>query len=212
MSNYRLIAPFYDLLLSPFLADIRRHIAAIVKESSPKKILDVCCGTGDQLRILKEEGFNVMGIDLSDAMLKIAAKGADPPDCRLQDAANMNFPDNAFDFAIITLALHEMPWANAEKILVEVHRVLSPGGKLLIVDYDLSERSGGSARRIIRLIEFIAGGDHYRNFKYYNSRGGLEKLVDKKRFVSIKDKHRASKSIILRLMQKQKQENKTQEK
>ena len=202
MSEYRFVAPVYDLLLSPFLADIRRHIRDIVKSVNPEKVLDVCCGTGDQLRLLKAEGFDAVGIDLSEAMLGVSQKGENAPSCFNQDATKMDFADASFDFAILTLALHGTAWSNAQKMLSEIHRVLKKDGYALIVDYALGEKTGGYARAVIKLIEFIAGGDHYRNFRYYNKMGGLKALIDKNQFSPIKDKYRGSKSIILKLVQK----------
>lgn len=55
-------------MLSPFIRPIRQKIIAIIKQHRYGAILDVCCGTGEQLKMLKIHGLEGKGIDLSEAM------------------------------------------------------------------------------------------------------------------------------------------------
>ena len=201
-SEYSNVAPFYDLLLSPFLKNIRRTVIKVVNRLKPKRIIDICCGTGEQLRMLKDRGFKGVGIDLSEYMLNVAAKGNGLSDCFLQDATDTDFTDESFDLAIITLALHETGWEVAENIIKEVNRILSPGGHLLIVDYELSEKSGRAVKLVIRLIERFAGKRHYESFLEYNRNGGLAALVSGELFKPVSDRYKASQSIVMRLYAK----------
>lgn len=202
MSDYSTFAPFYDLLLKPFLWDIRQEILKTVNRLKPQKILDVCCGTGDQLKLLKKNCYDAVGIDLSDSMLKVAEKGTSGIRCENQDATQMTFPENSFDLAMITLALHETEWDQAKKILSEMHRVIKPGGHALIVDYALGEKTRFFTSKLIHFIEFIAGKRHFGNFIVYNNSGGLEKLVDPALYELIWEKPKGQHSMVIKVLKK----------
>jgi ubiquinone/menaquinone biosynthesis C-methylase UbiE len=202
LNEYKHLAPLYDVILYPFVRSIRRDILKTVMRLRPKKVLDVCCGTGDQLRLLKRYGIDAVGIDLSQAMISVSRKGNHAPRCFLQDATAMKFDTEAFDLAIVSFALHETGWDNANDILSEIYRVLRPKGYALLADYAFTNRTGILAKRIIPVIEFMAGERHYRNFVGYQHLGGLETLIDPKRYLSIEEKHHGLRSIIIKLLQK----------
>lgn len=202
MSEYNTIAPFYDWILYPFMRGIRSEVLGIVKNLKPDRILDVCCGTGDQMRLLKQNNFEALGIDLSNAMLEVAGKGKGSVKCLMQDATAMAFRDRSFDLAMVSFALHETEWEKARLILHEINRILNPSGRLLVVDYELNQQSSLIAKAMIHVIEFLAGQRHFRNFRRYNRNGGLEKLIDPHRFIPIEDRYHGQRSIVVRLLRK----------
>jgi len=190
------------VILYPFVRNIRRDILKTVIHLRPRKVLDVCCGTGNQLRLLKRHGIDAVGIDLSQAMISVSQKGNHAPKCFLQDATAMKFDMEAFDLAIVSFALHETGWDNANVILSEIYRVLTPNGYAVLADYTFTHRTGFLAKRIIPFIEFMAGERHYRNFLSYRRYGGLETLIDPKRFASIQETYHGLRSIVIKLLQK----------
>lgn len=200
MQDYQFIAPFYDFLLGPFMRSIRRDVLKIVLRLQPKNVLDVACGTGDQLRLLSENGIDAVGVDMSEAMLRMCRKANPAYDCLLQDATDMAFQNHCFDLVMVSFALHETEWESAGKILQDIHRVLKPTGHLLVVDYSKFRRTPLYVRQVIRTIEFLAGQRHFRNFRRYHHEGGLDTLMDKKRFYPVSSTYRASRSIILQLL------------
>lgn len=199
MNDYQFIAPFYDFLLGPFMRSIRRDVLETVLELQPAYVLDVACGTGDQLRLLTENGIDAVGVDTSEAMLKICRKANLTSDCLLQDASSMAFHGHCFDLVMISFALHETGWETAQKILQEIHRVLKPSGHLLVVDYTDFQETPFYVQQSIRMIEFMAGRRHFGNFRRYHHNGGLNTLIDKERFGTVTSSHRASRSIALQL-------------
>ncbi len=199
MQDYQIIAPFYDFLLGPFMRSIRRDVLKIVLRLQPKNALDVACGTGEQLRLLSENGIDAVGVDMSEAMLRMCRKANPASDCLLQDATDMAFHNHCFDLVMISFALHETEWKSAGKILKDIHRVLKPSGHLLVVDYTDFRETPFYVRQTIRTIEFMAGQRHFKNFCRYHHEGGLDTLMDKKRFYPITSTQRASRSIVLRL-------------
>ena len=202
MSEYNIMAPLYDVILYPFVHPIRQDVLSIVRRLHPHKVLDVCCGTGNQLRLLKRHGLNAVGIDLSPAMVDVSRKGNHAPTCFLADATAMTFDAGTFDLVMVSFALHEAGWQNAKKILEEIYRVLAVSGTLLLVDYSLDRRAGLLARKMIPWIEFMAGRRHYQSFLNYRGNGGLESLVDGRRFVSISETYHGMKSIVVKLLRK----------
>ncbi len=177
MPEYHYSARFYDAVLSPFITPIRRRVVSLVRKQRYGRILDVCCGTGDQLKLLKRYGFEGEGVDLSDAMLAVAHSGEQPANCIHEDATQMHYEAERFDLVMTAFALHEKEHTIARKIVEEMYRVTAEGRDMLIVDYEISEKTSRFSKMMITLIERIAGGEHYRNFKTYNQRGGLPALL-----------------------------------
>ncbi len=177
MAEYS-IAPLYDLLLFPFVYSLRLKILDHCLEKGYASILDVCCGTGNQLKMLKRHGFNVTGVDLSNEMLQVSQRGRFAPDCRFEDASRMSFADSSFEMAMTTFALHEKDAATAGAIIREMVRVVRPGGKILLIDFHFTEHSSWFSRTVIRLIEWQAGGEHYRNFRSFIAEGGIRPLFE----------------------------------
>jgi len=177
MEEYKYSAKIYDRLLAPFIGPIRKQVLALVKKYQYSSILDVCCGTGDQLKLLKAHGFEGEGVDLSDAMLEVSQKGEHRADCRKQDATEMSHADARFDLVMTAFALHEKEHETARKIVEEMVRVTKEGGDMLIVDYELSPQTALFSTWMIYFIEWLAGGEHYRNFRAYIAKGGLPALL-----------------------------------
>lgn len=128
--------PRYDLLnrLLSFGADLRwrRRAVDLALEKAPRRILDLATGTGDLALMLKERapGAEVVGADFAPPMLAIARRKAEArgPEVRFleADALALPFPDGAFD--AVTIAFGFRNFADYEKALRELYRVLAPGG------------------------------------------------------------------------------------
>jgi demethylmenaquinone methyltransferase/2-methoxy-6-polyprenyl-1,4-benzoquinol methylase len=202
MEEYKYSAKFYDPLLFPFIRPIRNKVIAVVKKYHYRSILDVCCGTGDQLKLLKAHGFDGEGIDLSDAMLSVAGKGEHQAKCNHQDATNMHYKDAKFDLVMTAFSLHEKSHTSARKIVEEMVRVTSEGGDILIVDYELSEKTSALSKMLIYFIEWLAGGDHYRNFRSYIKKGGLPELLSGITLTEVERHYFGQHGIVLVLFRK----------
>lgn len=109
-------------------------------------VLEVAIGTGRNLPFYPD-GVRLTGIDFGPAMLGIARKRAAElgreVDLREGDAQALTFPHASFDTVVCTLSLCGVPDDRAA--IAEMHRVLRPGGKLLLLDHI------GSHHRLIRL-------------------------------------------------------------
>lgn len=195
-------AKIYDPLLFYFIRPIRKGVVLLVKKYRYKKILDVCCGTGDQLKLLKQHGFDGQGVDISETMLNVALGGRIKADCLLQDATQMHFDNDLFDLSMVVFALHEKHTDSARGILEEMLRVTQKNGHILIVDYEITHQTGTVSKALIYLIEWIAGGEHYRHFKAYLKAGGLPALLSRMPLTELKRHYFGHHGIVLTLLKK----------
>ncbi len=132
------VAPIYDLV-EPFVSEIRDKVVDFTNARNGSKILDVATGTGNQAFAFAKKGYEVVGVDLSEAMLKVAKKKNKYENVKFEvaDATNMPFEDNYFDVSCISFGLHEMPLTIREKVVEEMVRVTKQKGTITIADYAL---------------------------------------------------------------------------
>ena len=178
MDEYKMLAHLYDPLLHLVMHRVRKKVTHIVKKLPHNSIVDICCGTGNQLKYLKRAGFiEATGVDISRSMLNQARKGKTHVACDEQDASKMHFKDNTFELGIISFALHEKPEHIAREIISEAERIIHPRGHLIIVDYLFEGHVSLPARKTIHLVERLAGKQHHQNFKRYLEYGGMDQLM-----------------------------------
>lgn len=99
-------------------------------------VLEVACGTGHTTQLLSKNGFRLFASDLTPEMMLQARErvGGNATFVRT-DAFRLPFPDSAFDAVVSTRFLHLFQYGEQRMLLAEMHRVLKPGG-LLVVDFD----------------------------------------------------------------------------
>lgn len=119
----------------------RRSLKWITDGDSPRKILDIACGTGDfsiEIARHSDAATSVTGIDLSEGMLgvmdrKVRDAGLSGKISAAQgNCEEMDFEDCSFDRATIAFGIRN--FENREKALREILRVLKPGGRLVILE------------------------------------------------------------------------------
>ncbi len=101
------VAPLYDLLMTGVPYD---DWVAYLKQllhnrgTHPKRVLDLACGTGNVSAILVQEGFTVTGVDIAPDMIAEAKRKAERSslsiDYYVQDAAELDLPDEKFDLCV----------------------------------------------------------------------------------------------------------------
>lgn len=172
------MAPMYDAVFEPFLRKLRE---TIVDQIPPKsRVLEVACGTGAQAVRMRRIDPVYTGVDLSEDMLRKARRKR--VNCIEADGRDLPFEEGEFDAATITLALHEMDPEVRRGITGELLRLLRPGGVLIVGDYTVPPEGtsfyGAVVKKGIHLIEYFAGGDHYKNYLIFMSEGGLHSYLD----------------------------------
>lgn len=114
----------------------RKKVGRQVKSWEPEKILDVATGTGDLALEIQRQcpDAKVLGTDFCPEMLAHATK-AGVQKTEVADAMNLRFDEASFDVVTVAFGLRNM--ANWQEALVEMTRVLKPGGHLLVLDFSL---------------------------------------------------------------------------
>ncbi len=93
--------------------------------------LDLGCGLGMQVRAMRERGYRVVGIDTSHGLVTRARRAGEP--VVTGSALSLPFADGSLDFVYTIGVLHHLPDSAAQLAAVaEVHRVLRPGGRLVV--------------------------------------------------------------------------------
>jgi ubiquinone/menaquinone biosynthesis C-methylase UbiE len=102
--------------------------------SAEAKVLDVGCGSGWAARLLAQDAKHVIGIDVSDEMIRVAREQSTDfanVEYQVASAENLPFPDNTFTHAFSMESLYY--YADIRKALREIARVLQPGGTFVTV-------------------------------------------------------------------------------
>jgi SAM-dependent methyltransferase len=99
----------------------------IANALSPRRVLDVGCGMGELAEQLGKEGIEVVAIDLSPRMVELARQRG--VDARVADVQQLPFADGEFDLVVAAWVLYHVP--DLARALLEIARVLEPGGHLL---------------------------------------------------------------------------------
>ncbi|WP_297536175.1 class I SAM-dependent methyltransferase [Thermococcus sp.] len=139
------------------------------------KALDLGCGTGNYTLELERRGFDVIGLDASEGMLKIArSKGLN---CIKGNAYSLPFPDETFDL-VLSVTMFEFIHG-PERVLREIHRVLKPGGEVLI-----GTMNGKSSWFLFKRLKSLFVETAYRYARFYTP-GELEELLRKVGFINV---------------------------
>jgi ubiquinone/menaquinone biosynthesis C-methylase UbiE len=137
-------APYYDLVANlMMLGNARRLRATTVDQALIKpgdNVLDVGCGTGEVTLLAKTRAKHgrVYGVDPSPEMITVARKKAARKgleiDFRVGVIEALAFPDSSLDVVTSSLMMHHLPENLKVRGIAEIHRVLKPGGRLLVAD------------------------------------------------------------------------------
>lgn len=134
------------------------------------KILDIGTGSGNFILVLKEvfPDAEMIGVDPNLNSLKDASQRFSDVQFNEMSAENLDFEDKSFDVVSMSMALHHIP--DVEKSLLEMQRVLKPGGWIII--NELFSDNLSEAQKVHKMyhhfksrIDQILGTSHNQTFK-----------------------------------------------
>jgi ubiquinone/menaquinone biosynthesis C-methylase UbiE len=172
----------YSTIVDPVLKDVRTCVVELSGIKAGDRVLDVGCGTGDQVFHYEQKGATATGVDRNPNMIELAERNKKRQGFnsifRKASAIELPFPDGYFDCASISLALHEMDRDERNRAVSEMKRVVKKNGILMFIDFQVPLPKN-SIGYFIRVIEFIAGRDNHKCFRDYLAQGGLKGILEK---------------------------------
>src|SRR6267142_1932221 len=129
---------FYELVEAHrYTKEWHIPIAADFPSARGLKVLEIGCGLGTDGAQFAESGADYTGVDLTEAAVELARKRFElfdfPGKFQTADAENLDFADESFDLVYSHGVLHHTP--QTEKAIKEIHRVLRPGGRAVVMLY-----------------------------------------------------------------------------
>jgi len=107
-----------------------------IKEND--KILDIGCGNGRLINLIKDKKVDYRGIDYSAPLIDIAKENFPDYKFEVGNILNLDFPENYFDDILLIAVLHHIPSAKLrEKAINNMYRILKPGGYVLMTNWNL---------------------------------------------------------------------------
>jgi malonyl-CoA O-methyltransferase len=142
--GYRLWADTWDATPSPIVAVEERALLPWIAALHPRRVVDVGCGTGRWMVRL-----NAIGVDASPAMVAVAArKSGLRGRLAVADAIALPVSTACCDVALCSLTLGHI--RNRADALLELARILEPGGTLLLTDFHPTAAAQGWRRTFRR--------------------------------------------------------------
>jgi SAM-dependent methyltransferase len=169
---------FYDKIIAPNQDKLFLQIKNLIEPQST--VIDVGCGTGRLEFFLAGKCKSLLGIDLSKRNIESANKTLlKKPDKRISfQHSNTGEVISSgcikFDYAVLTYVIHEV---NEEDRIGLLNEISVVADKIIIGDY-LVPKPKGLAGFLSELIEYVAGTEHYRNYKSYMANGGIYHLAN----------------------------------
>lgn len=118
----------------------RKRAVQKLQADKPQQVLDIATGTGDfALACLKLNPQKVTGVDISEQMLEVGRskmrkrKLDQMIELKTGDSEHLQFEDNSFDAAVVGFGVRN--FENLQQGLREIHRVLKPGSKLVVLEF-----------------------------------------------------------------------------
>jgi len=139
-----------DLQIGPMTRSMVRE--RVAKEDRLGNLVEFGCGTGFYTEVLAGKADSVLATDLSPGMLELAQHRVKATNVTFQteDCQKSSLPDRAFDTAFLSLVIH---FTEPAKTLAEMHRILKPGGGLIIANLDPRALNGPErVRCLIRVL------------------------------------------------------------
>ncbi|MDP1689565.1 MAG: methyltransferase domain-containing protein [bacterium] len=156
---FNFMTNYYDTIteMFGFGKKLKRRVLEMLEAKDGETILDVGSGTGTFLAIASKAlpHSKLIGVDPDRKALAIAREKLAGVESRvtLYEASAEELPvaDKSIDICVSTLAFHHLPRLVKLKAIQEIHRVLKPDGKFILVDF------GKPVSFLSRILLFVGG-------------------------------------------------------
>jgi ubiquinone/menaquinone biosynthesis C-methylase UbiE len=161
-----------DAMRRRILAPLKQGLQGAFKEVAPSQIrvLDVACGTGRTLKMLRSllPKASLHGIDLSPAYLRkanqdLAQIAGELPQLIQANAEDMPYKDEYFQAISCVFLFHELPPQARQNVINQCFRVLQPGGTFVICD-SIQEEDSPEMAPVMRNFSDVFHEPYYRHY------------------------------------------------
>jgi len=154
------------------------------------KVLDVGCGNGRLLELLKDKNIDYIGSDVAEKLINIAKRKYPQNKFLVADARELSFPENSFDKVFLIAVLHSIPSEEFRlQILKKIREILKPGGLLILTVWDIWRKEAillilkylflkliGQSKLDFKDV-FVAWADKTDRYYHFFTKKGLKNLV-----------------------------------
>ena len=159
-----------DVLVKKIYDEVFVEINRIVNVLPTETVLDIGCGTGELLSRLKNLAKNVIGIDLSEEMVKLASQKK--LNVVLYNGGTLPFDKEKFDCIVVNFVFPNLPSLEiASHLIEEAHRVVTQNGRILISTIHHPGKTGmpthaGNWRTHLKKLLGLQQPIYYYSYKY----------------------------------------------
>jgi len=187
--KYHALTRFYDVIVRLTTREgiFKRGLVELAAPQAGEHILDVGCGTGTltQLFAQCEPTLHIMGLDADPVQLKLARKklSANESQITLLEGYAQQLPldSQTFHIVVSSLFFHHLKTHQKRAALVEILRILKPGGRLHIADW--GKPSSSTQRIMFFIVQLLDGFDTTRD----SVKGTLPYLMKEAGFVDVEN-------------------------
>lgn len=99
-------------------------------------ILDVGCGIGLGHSDIAKQVHTLHGVDVSEKSIELATGNNTDVSYKTYEGGRLPYDDNSFDCTYAIGVLHHMPKSEWQNIVIEMKRIIRPGGQVLIIEHN----------------------------------------------------------------------------
>ena len=192
--KYRWLTAVYDPVVRITTREsvFRRVLLDQAGIEAGHQVLDVGCGTGTLLRLVKQEipGADPVGLDADPDILGIARRKADAAGLALTleqgISTSLPYADESFDRVLSSLFFHHLTPDDKLQTFREIYRVLKPGGELHIADWGRAQNV--VMRGLFALVQLLDGFETTAE----NVAGRIPDIITQVRFTEVQERQRLS--------------------
>ena len=163
MDYVKKVSEYYDTNVEAYVKkrnkgqtpDFLRLRKKFAEEIGSGKVLDAGCGHGIHSKYFCDKGVEIVGVDVSESLLRIARENAPKAEFHKMDIRELSFDDNSFDGVWACACLLHLKKSDCKKALREFRRVLKADGLF----YSCVKKGDGESSRRERYVKYYQPGE-----------------------------------------------------